>query len=90
MATPIEIKAEEKAKELIDSTYMDLYSPAICNRCFDCDNNPCNLKLKQSIKSNTKLCDQIIEILNTIKGMGKIHKVKFWKLVKENIENYNG
>ena len=31
------------------------------------------------------ICDQVIEALNSVKGMGKISKVKMWKLVKQNL-----
>ena len=37
----------------------------------------------RSIEMAIKCCDEVIETLNSIKGMGKIHKVNFWKLVKK-------
>jgi len=34
-----------------------------------------------------KCCNQIIEVLGSVKGRGKIHKLNFWKLVLKNIQD---
>lgn len=34
-----------------------------------------------------KICDENIQTLNSMKGLGKIHKVKFWKLVKQTLKD---
>jgi uncharacterized protein YeeX (DUF496 family) len=71
MATHTEIKAEEKAEELIE------------NLSSQYDLSVDDAKIRAGY-----LCDQLLDVLSSIKGMGKIHKVKLWKLIKENIENY--
>lgn len=72
--TPSEQKAYEKANELFDYFQDIVY-----------------LGHKDTvIEIANKLCDETIEALNGIKGMGKIHKVKFWKNVKKYINEING
>ena len=67
--TPTEIKAKEKAEELINSFTEIVYLGLV----------------ETSIDCAIIVCDETINALNNVKGMGKIHKVKFWKLVKENL-----
>lgn len=81
MAT--EIKAEEKAKELIDFFKPIVYSHV--GSQFMTGTHDDELILKNSKICAKKLCQETIDALNSIKGMGKIHKVKFWKLVKEKL-----
>ena len=49
-----------------------------------------DLILSNSKKCALKLAKETEFALSETKGMGKIHKVKFWKLVSEKIENYYG
>lgn len=68
--TPTEEKAKEKAKIILAE---------MVSRQEDYLLDP-NLLGKECA---IILCDQVIEALNSVKGMGKIHQVKFWKLVKK-------
>ena len=83
--TPIEIKAEEKAKEIVE-----LFKPYVY--CFLGSSMLTNEPVDSVVLGNAKICaliscNQTIEALSSVKGMGKIHKVKFWKLVKNQIES---
>ena len=39
----------------------------------------------KDIKYALKVCDENIATLSSMKGMGRISKLTFWKLVKKNI-----
>ena len=84
MATPTQIKAEEKAKELILFFKGILFESHLQN-----DQDPFNSELNDSAKQCAlKLSEETLEAINSIKGKGKMHKVVYWKLIKENITNY--
>jgi hypothetical protein len=73
--TPTQIKAKEMAVTMRN----DLFDLA--------------KERKLILHNDTLIAFAIIDVNNTInaiskmKGMGKISKVRFWKLVKENLEN---
>jgi len=73
--TPTEIKAKAKAKEIYESV-LEIFLPI----GYEAKNvlvlEICNYHLDESIK-----------YLNEVKGMGKIHRVKFLKLVKKYLED---
>ena len=75
--TPTEQKALVKAKELINFFATTKITT-----------NDMGWALPKELSKHfaNKVCDENINTLNSMKGMGKIHKVKFWKLVKQNIE----
>lgn len=75
--TPTEIKAKEKADEIFK---------LFCTTNIS-DNPKRGLLMPKSagVYFAIKNCDQVIGALNSVKGMSKIHKVKFWKLVKQNL-----
>lgn len=63
--------AKEKADSLCESFNAETtYDP------FGNDNIHCAIKTTE----------EVILALNSVKGMGKIHKVKFWKNVKKELE----
>lgn len=76
--TPTEEKSKEKAEELLN-----LFD----NPTKQWDGTSFVSSLEYKTKCAIICCDQTIDALNSIKGMGKIHKVKFWKLVKKNLED---
>lgn len=69
--TPTEEKAKAKAEEIYKSV-LEVFTPI-------------GYEAKDSLVK--EICifhlDETIEIVNSIKGMGKIHKVSFLKKVKE-------
>ncbi|MFK5981478.1 MAG: hypothetical protein QM499_01075 [Flavobacteriaceae bacterium] len=79
MATPTEIKAQIKAKELID-----MYSTTNIS-----DNPKTGWLMPRSVGVYfaIKSAEEVLETLNSMKGIAKISKVTFWKKVKENLEN---
>ncbi len=81
--TPTEIEAKAKAKELLSyfegSCLHDSFGRSQGVYCDD-------FKPIAKVFAN-KLCDENIEALNSVRGMGKIHKVKLWKMIKNNIED---
>lgn len=77
--TPTEIKAEKLAKELIDITIGLIQANVISNtELFNVEEAAKGICIRN--------CEFTIDALNSIKGMGKIHKVKLWKMVKAKIE----
>ena len=89
MATPTEIKAEEKATELIEFFNNKLATNLTLDTEFGVDKTAFEIN-KFCVICALKLCNETIEALSSVTGRGKIHKVKFWKLVKSNIDNYEG
>lgn len=77
--TPTEIKAKIKAQELKD-IFISTKLPNDSKRGWI-------MPKEVAVYFSTKCCEQVLETLNSMKGMAKIHKVKFWNLVNENIKN---
>lgn len=65
---------EEKSNELIEKFLDDKTIGLI-------------LEEEEAKKCALILVEETIDALSSIKGMGKIHKVKFWKQVKAILEN---
>jgi len=82
--TPTEIKAEAKATELKDFFVHIVYPYSGSGFMTDTADN--SVILMNCVKCAVKIADEMIEELSVIKGMGKIHKLKFWKLVKKYLE----
>ncbi len=83
--TPTEEKAQEKAKELI-LKYNRLVYPYFGSSMLTNDTDE-DVILQNSKECAVILCNETIDALNSVKGMAKIHKVKFWKRVKEILED---
>lgn len=71
--TPTDIKAKEIAKDLFEQHYAIL--PSLMNG----RENFARLASKLS-------CTRVITTLDSMKGLGKIHKARLWKLVLIEIE----
>jgi len=69
--TPTEVKAEAKAREL-EEFFKNL-------------NHPQARILINYVVASVKVCDENIATLSSMKGMGRIHKLTFWKLVRKNL-----
>lgn len=85
--TLTEIKAEAKAKELIEF-FINIekdtlfYWEAFYDRAYNEDEI-----LPHAKKCSIKVADENIETLSNMKGMARIHKLTFWKMVKKNLTN---
>jgi hypothetical protein len=72
--TPTEIEAKAKAQSLLDEINLSIFHWGGIN------------DIRYTSVIAIKICEETIGALNSVKGMGKIHKVKLWKLVKANLE----
>lgn len=52
---------EKMAKWLMGKYYREMFSPATCDICFDCDNIKCKVKVSASIKCSIRHCKGIID-----------------------------
>jgi hypothetical protein len=76
--TPTEIKAIAKAHELIK-----MFSSTKTKKGAEGWGMPKEVAIAFALDA----CDQVLGVLNDMKGMAKIHKVKMWQLVRKNLEN---
>lgn len=72
---PLEKKAKEKAQKLLDEINLSIFEWGGMN------------DIRFSHVVAIKICEENIETLSEIKGLSKMGKLNFWKLVKENLQN---
>ena len=82
--TKTEEKAQDKATELTD-LFVNLVYP-YSGSGFMTDTIDQEVVLINCKKCAINVCNETIKALSNVKGMGKIHKVSFWKKVKSNLE----
>ena len=80
--TPTHKKAEDIANELVKHFRGVIWNDSLGRSHDVLDDDFTEVSIKLSIDR----CDSILDVLSSVKGIGKLQKVKLYKLVKVKLE----